>query len=716
MRRRVSTVLLILVLSLSVTFALNACQTDKCTEHKPSSPVIENEVAATCSATGSYNEVIYCSVCDEELSRETKTLEKLNHTYENGVCTVCKKPNYSVGLEYTEVDGGYEVSGIGDCTDTDIVIPSTHNGLPVLSIGSEAFRYCHDLTSIVIPDSVTSIGNRAFSNCINLKSAVIPDSVTSIENCAFEYCINLTSVTIQDSVTSIGDYAFVRCVKLVEVINHSSLDISAGSSDNGDIAYCAIEVHKGESKIVNKDDYLFYTYDGVNYLLGYVGNDTALVLPENYNGENYVIHNYAFSGCDSLTSVVIPDSVTGIGAFSFSGCYSLTNIVIPNSVTNVGARAFADCISLASITIPDRVTSIGSLAFSGCARLVEVINHSSLNISAGSEENGCVAYYAIEVHTGESKIVNKDDYLFYTYGSVNYLVGYVGNDTALVLPENYNGENYVIYNYAFGAYYDLTSIVIPDNVTSIGDYAFSGCVKLVEVINHSSLNISVGSEENGCIAYYAIEVHTGESKIASKDDYLFYTHGGVNYLVGYVGNDTALVLPENYNGENYVIYNCSFYDCDSLTGVVIPDSVTGIGVGVFEGCSSLTNVNIGNSVTSIGRSAFSYCYKLTSIVIPDSVTSIGAYAFEDCYSLTSVTIPDIVTSIENGTFSDCYRLKSVTIGNIVTDIGYRAFGDCSSLTDVYYTGTEEEWNSISIDGNNASLTSATIHYNYVAEE
>ena len=185
------------------------------------------------------------------------------------------------------------------------------------------------------------------------------------------------------------------------------------------------------------------------------------------------------------------------------------------------------------------------------------------------------------------------------------------------------------------------------------------------------MNITAGSSDNGSAGYHALEVHNGESSnINNKDGYLFYTYNGTNYLVGYIGNDTELTLPENYRGEKYVINNYAFYDCDSLTSVVIPNSVTSIGDRAFMYCSDLTSVVIGDSVTFIGNSAFMYCSDLTSVVIGDSVSSID----------------------------------------------YQAFYYCLDLTDVYYTSSREEWAKIKIGYNNSYLKNATIHYNYVLPE
>ncbi len=132
----------------------------------------------------------------------------------------------------------------------------------------------------------------------------------------------------------------------------------------------------------------------------------------------------------------------------------------------------------------------------------------------------------------------------------------------------------------------------------------------------------------------------------------------------------------------------AFYFCNKTTSITIPDSVTSIGNDAFNNCNDLISVNISNSLTSIESGVFYGCGNLTSITIPDGVTSIGDKAFYNCNSLTSINIP-----------------RGVTI------IGKYAFKDCSSLTDVYYGGTEEEWENISIGLDNSCLTDATIHYN-----
>ena len=586
----------------------------------------------------------------------------------------------------TSVTFGNSVETIGDyafqfCGS----LTSVTFGNSVTSIGDRAFYHCESLTSITIPNSVTSIGDFAFTYCTSLTSVTIGNSVTSIGDDAFSYCRNLTSVTIGNSVTSIGDSAFCRCYKLVEVINKSSLTVTKGAwGDYGFVAYYALDVHNGDSKIVKNGDYLFYTYEEVNYLLGYVGTDTVRTLPSDYNGQNYRIYEYAFGDNDKITSVVIPDSVTSIGDSAFSYCEMLTSVMIGNSATSIGDEAFRCCTSLTRITVSDENTAYKSVdgnlySKDGKTLIQYAIGKTATNIVIPDSVtlidayvfSGCESLTNITIPNSVTSI---GDYAFSECPSLTSVT--IGNSVESI------GSG------VFQNCTNLTSVTIPNSVTLIGDYAFRYCYKLVEVINKSSLNITTTS-----YGLDALEVHNGESKIVNKDGSLFYTVDGVNYLIDYVGTDTELTLSSDYNGETYQINKYAFYDNGKITSVVIPDSVTVIGYAAFYGCSSLTSITIPNSVTSIGEAAFRWCSSLTGVTIGNSVTVIGYDAFYGCSSLTSITIPNSVTSIGGYAFSDCY-----------------------SLTSIKYRGTEEQWEAITKgNGWNNNTGTYTITYNYTGE-
>lgn len=312
----------------------------------------------------------------------------------------------SQGLTYEENWDGVTctVRGIGTCTDEDIYIGGYIDGYKVTGIDGSAFYGSVNLMSVTIGNSVTEIGESAFSNCTNLINVTIGDAVTTIGSFAFNGCQNLKSVTIGNSVTTIDEWAFDYCLNLVEVINKSSLDITVGSSEHGGVALYAKEVHNGATKMVNLNDYLFYTCDGANYLLGYVGTDTVLNLPETYNGQNYEIYQYAFSGRTNLASVTVSNYVTGIGADAFSGCGNLASVTIGNSVTTIGEHAFLNCANLTSITIPDSVNIINRYAFEYCESLTSIIfaNPNGWNHKHQSDAPGGTSISATEFSDDET--------------------------------------------------------------------------------------------------------------------------------------------------------------------------------------------------------------------------------------------------------------------------------------------------------------------------
>ena len=226
----------------------------------------------------------------------------------------------------------------------------------------------------------------------------------------------------------------------------------------------------------------------------------------------------------------------------------------------------------------------------------------------------------------------------------------------------------------------------------------------------------------------------------------------INKSNGYEGDIIipATVVFDEYTYRVTGIGKEAFLECDSLTSIIIPDTVTSIGKDAFCECESLTPVVIPDSVTTIGERAFSACSKLTAIAIPNSVMSIGKGAFEFCISLTdivvaegntvydsrencnaiietgtntlicgckSTTIPNTVTSIGNSAFlggntqtkivipnsvkniggnafSWCVRLKYITIPDSITTIGNWAFAFCHNLNTINYCGTIAQWNKI----------------------
>ena len=208
-------------------------------------------------------------------------------------------------------------------------------------------------------------------------------------------------------------------------------------------------------------------------------------------------------------------------------------------------------------------------------------------------------------------------------------------------------------------------VTLPDGLTSIGDWAFSGCEGLTSVTIPNSVT-SIGARAfSSCKGLTSVTIGNSVTEIG------WGVFEGCSSLTSITISNSVKSIGER-----------AFAYCSSLTSITIPNSVTSIGESVFEGCEGLTSVTLGDSVTSIGSYVFADCSGLTSITIPNSVTSIGDYAFSGCSGLTSITIPNSVTSIGNQAFRSCTGLTSVTLGNSVTSIGEDAFDNCSKVREV----------------------------------
>ena len=512
-----------------------------------------------------------CQYCDMRIEYAEHDLG------EDGICNICNNViGDTVGVIYDiSADGTYaEVVGYAG-TAKKVKIASEYKGLPVTNIYKNSFYDNDNITTLIIPDSVTTIGSSAFYDCDALTSIVIGDGVTTIGYSAFYDCDYLTSITMGSGVTAIGTDAFYGIYRSKSVYVS---DIAA---------WCNISFETASS---NPMYYGTTSYSGYLYL----------------NGE-------------PITDLVIPDGVTTINSYTFYNCRNITGVTVPGSVTSIGDYAFYYCTALSNVAIGNGVTSIGSSAFSDC---------------------------------------NSNLYTEYEYGT------YVGdaNDPYQVLVSVVSKN--------------LRTYIIHENTKCIAPYVFANCERL--------------------------ETITIPNAVTGIDYRAFYNCSGL----------TSIVIPDSVIS----IGNSAFYNCDGLASVIIGNSVTSIGDDAFEDCDRLTSVTIPDSVTSIGNHAFRNCYGLTSILIPDSVISIGSSAFSSCYRLTSVTIPDSVEFIGDYAFSSCYGLTSIVIPDSVTTIGDYAFYDCYNLKNIYYTGSEEEWKTISIGSDNWHLTNATKHYNYVTEE
>ena len=669
---------------------LTATVTDKVTT--PATCTTDGEKDYT--ATVTFNNQTYTDV-------KTVTVEKTGHNISDNSCVNCGQPA-SEGLDMVLIsEGEYTVSGIGTCTDTEILIPTTYNGLPVVSVEASAFLNNTAITSVVLPDSITSIGENAFNGCesltsvtfgknsqlssigpgafnycYSLESITIPESVTSIGSDAFYYCYGLRSVTfgensqltsigegafnwceslesitIPASVTSIGEWAFVECYRLVEVWNLSKLNITAGSEDNGYVGYYAkrVETEPSESYVyTDENGYVIY-YDGkVKALINYTGNETKLTIPDDITELNC----FALSDCYNITSVTFGENsqLTSIGDGAFNWCESLESITIPDSVTSIGEGAFCCCAKLTSITIPDGVKSIGNYAFAGCSALESItIPDSVLNIgdSAFAE---CTALESITIP-----------------GSV-LSIGYSAFEECTALKNiTIPGSVLSIGDNAFKECTALESAIISEGVKSIGDNAFYNCTNLVNVSLPDSLtSISFNT-------FYGCNLQTYDDGTAS------YLGNSENHYLVLVSVISKEITSFTIDDKTKFIWSSAFSECRVLESIENTQNILYIGSHAFEHCNNLKTFSIPYGITTIEDGTFFCCTNMQTITIPETVTSIGQSAFEGCNNLKSISIPNSVTSIGNKAFYECKKLENIIIPDGVTFIRYDTFNGCESL-------------------------------------
>ena len=256
-------------------------------------------------------------------------------------------------------------------------------------------------------------------------------------------------------------------------------------------------------------------------------------------------------------------------------------------------------------------------------------------------------------------------------------------------------EDYDYYNDYYAPWMDflasIEKVVISKGVTSIGNEAFKSCNNLRNVTIPDSVTSIGGSAFRGC------------------DITSLKIPDGVKYIGPSAFSDCELETINIPNGLA-VLDDCVFSGCWRLKQITIPNSVTKIEVSAFNR-SGLESIVIPKSVTSIGDMVFQECTHLSSVTLPSSIKTISDSAFLACESLTNIVIPDGIVKIGDSAFYHCKALNSITIPASVKSIGFLAFNGCDALKDVYYLGTNEQWQEIENIGHiNYALQNSTIHF------
>lgn len=425
-------------------------------------------------------------------------------------------------------------------------------------------------------------------------------------------------------------------------------------------------------------------------ITGYVGTDTVVKIPAQIDGkavlaigDKAIKDTKAEDGSDvSITSVIIPSSVTQIAFSALSSCKKLENLTvpfvggraddhtyigyvfgsysaagnksfIPDSLKTVKAggvviadEAFAGCENIESIYL-ESVSSVGKSAFKGCSALKNLYIPDTVTFIGESAFNGCVSLTDISL----PYLGNGSDKLF--LGAVFGAEDYTKNQSCV--PDTLRNVTIgALTDIPEGAFYEcnnIRSITVKGNVNSVGKDAFYRCRKLKE--------LEIGMVNSLSPYAFGYCAALGEVKLAAD----------------------ITDIPEG-----------AFYGCSALRTVsfgedanLMPSTVKSLGKGAFAYCESLTAMELSSSITSIEEQAFYGCSYLLSVKLHDGITSVGDDAFKGCGNLKALDIGSGVTSIGKGAFSYCSSLKSVNLPANVSAFGEYAFAYCSYLEEVSIT-------------------------------
>ena len=497
---------------------------------------------------------------------------------DDGITIYYKLINEGSELEVVKGDG-YSASTIRIPTEAHYNVGN--KDLPVTSIGDNAFEHDHNLTKIHVPNSVTSIGNYAFNGCLNLCEIDLPYGITRIGDDTFADCSSLTEISIPNSVTSIGNEAFKNCNSLTSVNIPNSVK-SIGSyafhRDNGSPMKLIVEDISSWLEIS-------FSWDIGDYYL--------------YSDENTEINN-----------LVIPSTVTSIGAYCFNRCKNITSVELPNSLEKIGESAFEGCSELTSVNFPYGLKEIGSFAFKGCAL-------SSINIPNSVTHVGYGSF-------GDTNIES-----FYLPESVINIGGF-------------NGDIYR-YNPVFSCHKLKEIIVSPNNTKYDSRNGFNGIIE-----TSTGRLISVAPAKNIVIPGFVKTISFGT----------FAGNGSV-----YDTSIDSVIIEEGVESiEQIAIYGVH------LKKLVIPFSMTNY-ENSFIYSSLIDTLDIANirawcenpiglSIEATVKHLYVNGKDASNLVIPQGTTKIRDEAFANIHGITSITIPSSVIEIH---YPSILGLNSVTV-------------------------------------------------------
>ena len=626
------------------------------------------------------------------------------------------------------------------------------------------------------------IGQRAFMHS-KFKELRFPEGLENIGNDAF-WGGALLSVTLPSTLKQIGSGAFLFNI-LSEIVNNSSLEINAGDEKAfGSIAKRAdVLIHKGESFLQREGDYLFLAPEGQPAkLIGYSGEDDAPCLPDSFRGEKYIFGDAVFKrneyitamripgwlrvippsfceGCLRLQRLEIEDGITEISSYAFEACNSLTSVILPRTVTKLGVGAF-NCVSLRRIALSPALESIGQWAFLSCKSLKEIYNPSQITIIKGSDDNGKISENAEMINSESPSVLRNGDFEFWVTEHSCNLVGYYGSSREIKLP-SIEGKTYTVGKGIFSNMGKLASFDTGDSVSIIKEDAFAGTSFESFTLGASALRVerSGGFGLDTARLIYAAEraedlspddawfcnvkemtvrknvkripanimsgafpleriIFEEGSECASIGERAFYLTSieeiTVPQRIKSIGNEAFLECPRlsrvYFNAENMQdlsrdsrVFSMEGYSSNlpPLIELTVGRTVRripaylfyGFDYGTMKKSRQLSDIvfESGSECEYIGVGAFGFQSSFSELMLPDVLKTIDSDAFVKCDGIESLTLPVALEKIGTDAFSGCKAIGGeIIIPESVSEIGTEVFDGCTNLESLKLRARIEE--------------------------
>ena len=633
-------------------------------------------------------------------------------------------------------DSQFEMSADTYSQDTGITaehIYSSESGEPKLTFDGDfiyfdrdgvctLIKYVGDSSEVVIPEYIEAIDEKAFNTLDSLEKVVIPSSVQSIALSAFYNCENLTEIELPFVGTSRETPG-----RLVDIFTNSASKVTKITLTEGDGIHDAAFANCTALKDVRFPSGITYIGEKAFYNCKKL---TSFTVPDSVTE----IGKGAFDDCLALESITLPfvgsdaeGALSSVFGYIFGADSYLQNpTAVPSSLetvvltggTAISDNSFRGCSKIITVVLPETLTSLGASSFKGCDSLVEIYNYSDIALEVGVAHASLITENALVIHTdpdAESPVRRADGFVFFRNGDTDTytLMRYTGEGGDVVFPETLDGSAYTVTQINERAFYgrtDITSISLPEGVRTVGESAFSGCTALktltlpasVEVFPYTAIsgctslvfNVSGGANYLGNTLFpYHILV-----SISTNDLTEFKVHDSTKLILknafSSATNIETLTLPAGilhidlsaFSSSTKVKYLTA--PAHSLTSIPNTDLISVVVNGgvelpekAFYQATRLQAVTLPDTIETIGQSAFLGCRSLKSLDL-SNITAIGASAFEGCSALESVTLCKL-TEISELCFKNCVALKSVTFNDGIVKVGRDAFYGCSALSSVH---------------------------------